>query len=466
MILLPHEFTPRKYQVPMLQARSMGYLREIYILHRRAGKDLTAINDITKAATERIGTYNYFFPTATQARKVIWKGMTGGDPRHHPPISGRKFLSYIPDELIAMGNKGYPKINSTEMSVELINGSIIQFIGTDDFDAARGTNCIGAVFSEFAHQDPRAWEVIEPILLENDGWAKFLYTPNGRNHGYHLWNFAKDDPEWFPMLRTINDTKREDGSPVITLEQIDSLRRRKVDEAFIQQEYYCSFDYGTAGAYYARIMNVAWQEKRIKNIPHDTALPVHTAWDVGVDDATAIIFFQKLPGEYHIIDYYENTGEGIGHYAQILQKKQMENGYVYGNHYGPHDLKARVFAADGKPQIAVAREHGIVFQLVPRLDLQDGIETVRNLIPKCYFDRVKAATLVEHLENYSKSYSKMYNVWSSKPRDDEHIHGADAMRMMGIAEKSDIVLSVGSYIRQQEEIMDYVRNHSDEYVGY
>ncbi|TET08508.1 MAG: hypothetical protein E3J83_03460 [Candidatus Atribacteria bacterium] len=466
MIHLPHEFAPRNYQIPMLQARGMGYLREIYIWHRRAGKDLTAVNDVTKAATERIGTYNYFFPTATQARKVIWKGMTGGDPRHHPPIPGRRFLSYIPDELIAIGNKGFPKINSTEMSIELINGSIIQFIGTDDFDAARGTNCVGAVFSEYAHQDPRAWEVIEPILLENDGWAKFLYTPNGRNHGWNLWKFAQEDDDWFTMLRTIDHTIREDGSPVITLAQIESLRRRNVDEAFIQQEYYCSFDYGTAGAYYARLMNQAWQTQRIKNIPHDPALPVHTAWDVGIDDATAIIFFQKLPGEYHIINYYENSGEGIGHYAGILQQYRAELSYVYGNHYGPHDLKARVFSNDGKPQIAVAKEHGIIFQLVPRTDLQDGIEATRNFIPKCYFDRVKAALLIEHLENYSKSYNKTFNIWSETPRKDKHTHGADAMRMLGLAEKSDIVMRTSDYIKQQKDLLKYVIEHSDPFVGY
>lgn len=466
MIHLPHEFIPREYQIPMLQARNAGYLREIYVLHRRAGKDLTAINDIIKAATERIGTYNYFFPTATQARKVIWKGMTGGDPRHKPPIPGRKFLSFIPKELIAIGNKGFPKVNSTEMSVELINGSILQFIGVDDFDAARGTNCIGAVFSEFAHQDPRAWEIIEPILLENDGWAKFLYTPNGRNHGWNLWKFAQEDDDWFTMLKTIDHTRREDGTPVITLEQIESLRRRKVDEAFIQQEYYCSFDYGTAGAYFARLMNEAWSQRRIKNIPFDPALPVHTAWDIGVTDSTAIIFFQRLPGEYHIIDYYENSGEGVGHYALILQQKQMKYHYVYGNHYGPHDLKAKVYTNEGKPQIVVAREHGIVFQIIPRLGFQDGIQSARNMIPKCYFDRVKTALLVEHLENYSKAYNKTFNLWSDLPAKSPHNHGADAFRYLSLAEKAVEVLSPADYVKQQKELLEYIKAHSDEYTGY
>ena len=450
----------------MLQARAAGYLREIYILHRRAGKDLTAVNDITKAATERIGTYNYFFPTATQARKVIWKGMTGGDPRANPPVAGRRFLSYIPRDLIAIGNKGFPKINSTEMSVELINGSIIQFIGTDDFDAARGTNCVGAVFSEYAQQDPRAWETIEPILLENDGWAKFLYTPNGKNHGWNLWKFAQNDPEWFSMLLTIDDTCREDGSPIITHQQIDSLRRRGVEEEFILQEYFCSFESGTAGAYYASLMNDAWKGRRIKNIPHDPSLPVHTAWDVGIDDSTAIIFFQKLPGEYHMIDYYENSGEGIGHYAGILQNKRDQLKYVYGNFYGPHDLKARVWANEGKPQIEIAREHGIIFQLVPRLDLQDGIQATRTLISKSYFDRTKCHLLIEHLENYSKSWNRNMAIWTQTPRNDKHTHGADAMRMLGLAEKSDNVLSVTNYIKQQEDLMQYVIKHSDPFVGY
>jgi len=147
-ITLPHNFTPRDYQIPMLTAREQGYLREVYILHRRAGKDLTAINDMARAVMERVGIYYYLFPTFAQAKKVIWDGMTG---------EGRKFINYFPPQLIR-------KINGTEMKIEFLNGSIMQLIGTDNFDAIRGTNCVGATFSEYALQDPRAWETIEPIL--------------------------------------------------------------------------------------------------------------------------------------------------------------------------------------------------------------------------------------------------------------------------------------------------------------
>ena len=408
-VYLPFDFTPRDYQIPMMTARQRGYKREVYVLHRRAGKDLTAWNDTIIATQEKVGFYPYFFPTFAQAKKVIWDGMTK---------EGRRFLDYIPRGIIADGTKGTKKINSTEMKIEFKNGSLLQLIGTDNFEALKGTNCIGAVFSEYALQDPRAWEkVVEPILLENGGWAKFLYTPNGKNHGYYLWEYAKHHPEeWESILLTIDETRKEDGTPVMTLEQIDALRERGVDEELIQQEYYCSFTMGTAGAYYAKLMEKARQDGRIKKVLLDTATAVHTFWDIGVSDFTSIIFAQILPGEYHIIDFYENHSEGVQHYIKVLQEK----GYTYGNHYGPHDLKARIFALDGKPTIQIAKEYGINFQIVPRLSFQDGIEATRNLINKTYFDEEKSKILIKHLDNYSKNWNNTMKVWTKEPRRDEH----------------------------------------------
>lgn len=450
---LPHNFTPREYQIPMLSAREKGYLREVYVLHRRAGKDLTAWNDTIKAAAQKVGIYYYFFPTFAQAKKVIWDGMTK---------TGRKFLDYIPKDLIADGTKGTKKINSTEMKIEFRNGSILQLIGTDNFDSIKGTNCIGAVFSEYALQDPRAWEiVVEPILAENGGWAKFLYTPNGKNHGYYLWENTVNDPDWHNIILNIEETKQNDGSPVITKEFVESLRKRGVDEEFIQQEYYCSFTMGTAGSYYAKLMEKARQEGRIKRVLLDTATPVHTFWDIGVSDFTSIIFAQILPGEYHDIDFYENHGEGIAHYAKVLQEK----GYTYGNHYGPHDLKARVFAADGKPQIQVAKEYGINFQIVPRLSFQDGIEATRNLIAKTFFDSEKCKFLIQHLDNYSKGWNNTMKVWMNTPRRDCHTHGADAKRMMAISQKTSVVYDPRAQALTNEIDYEYLRKKCDPYSG-
>ncbi len=448
-IKLPHEFTPRDYQIQMLTARQRGFLREVYILHRRAGKDLTAINDMAKAVIERIGVYYYLFPTFAQAKKVIWDGMTS---------EGRRFINYFPPDLIR-------KINGTEMKIEFINGSIMQLIGTDNFDAIRGTNCVGATFSEYALQDPRAWDTIEPILLENGGWAKFLYTPNGKNHGYDLYEHAKRDPEWFTLLRTIDQTCRADGSPVITLKQINSLRARGVAEEFIQQEYYCSFRMGTAGAYYAKLMEDARQDDRIRRVAFDNSLPVHTAWDIGVNDFTSIIFFQKMYNEYHIIDFYENMGEGVQFYAQILQDKAREKRYYYGNHYAPHDIRARSFAADGKSTLQVAHSLGLYFQPLPKTNLQQGLAAVRTLIPRCYFDEKNCGMLVRHLENYTKAWNNTLKVWMDTPKHDEHSHGSDSMRYFGLAEKSEKILGEDDFTSMNKQ-MEYIKVHSNKYSGY
>ena len=449
-IILPHNFNPRLYQVPMLTARERGYLREVYILHRRAGKDLTAVNDMARAVLERIGIYYYLFPTFAQAKKVIWDGMTG-------EIPSRKFISYFHPDSIR-------KINGTEMKIEFINGSILQLIGTDNFDSIRGTNCIGATFSEYALQDPRAWETVEPILLENGGWAKFLYTPNGKNHGYDLYEFAKKDDEWFTMLRTIDQTRKLDGSPVITTKQIDGLRARGLSEEFIQQEYYCSFTMGTEGAYYAKLIEQARKENRIRRVAYDNTIPVHTAWDIGVGDFCSIIFFQKAFNEYHIIDFYENMGEGIQFYARILQQKAIEKQYFYGNHYAPHDINARCFAADAKTTLEVARGLGIHFQPLRKHNLQDGIQAVRSMLPRCYFDENNCALLIKHLENYTKSWNKTLKVWMDTPRHDEHSHGSDAMRYLGMAEKSALIYDPSSFASINQDL-DYIRKHSEKFSG-
>ena len=449
-IHLPHEFTPRDYQIPMLTARELGYLREVYILHRRAGKDLTAINDMAKAVIERIGIYYYLFPTFAQAKKVIWDGMTG---------EGRRFIDYFPPTMIR-------KVNGTEMKIEFINGSMMQLIGTDNFDAIRGTNCVGATFSEYALQDPRAWETIEPILLENGGWAKFLYTPNGKNHGYYLYEHAKRDPDWFHMKRTIDQTRRENGEPVITLKQINSLRARGVAEEFIQQEYYCSFRMGTAGAYYAKLMEDARQEGRIRRVAFDNSLPVHTAWDIGVNDFTSIIFFQKMYNEYHLIDFYENMGEGVQFYAQILQDKAREYRYHYGNHYAPHDIKARAFAAEGKSTQQIAAGLGLYFQPLQKTNLQAGLAAVRSMLPRCWFDEQKCKFLIQHLENYTKAWNNKNKVWMDTPKHDEHSHGSDSMRSMGLAEKSSIIHAPADDFALMNEQMEYIKAHSNRMSGY
>lgn len=254
-------------------------------------------------------------------------------------------------------------------------------------------------------------------------------TPRGRNHGYTLhYDVAKLNPKtWFSQVLPITATG------VLTDEDIEEERREGMSEELIQQEYYCSFEMGIEGAFYGRqIQRLRDEDGRIAEVPVDSSKPVHTAWDIGVTDFTSIIFYQVFPSRYHIVDFYENMGEGVQHYAGMLREK----GYTYGNHYGPHDLKAKNWVTEGKPTIEVARDYGINFQVVKKMGVQDGIEAGRNVLSKCYFDEKRTRKLLNHLENYTKTWSSSMNVYLPTPKKDGHDHAADAFRYFAVAEKS------------------------------
>jgi hypothetical protein len=236
-VTVPHAFIPRLYQERLYNCLANGYKRGVAIWHRRAGKDKTLFNLTVKEAYKAPGVYYYFFPTYNQGKKILWDGI---DPR-----TGLKFLDHIPPEILE-------KKTDTEMKITLNNRSIIQVVGTDNFDSIMGTNPRGCVFSEFSLQDPRAWDYIRPILRENNGWALFVYTPRGKNHGWELYRMAQAQRDWFTSLLTARETRREDGTPVITEADIEKDRAEGMSDELIEQEYYCSFEGFVQGAYYAK----------------------------------------------------------------------------------------------------------------------------------------------------------------------------------------------------------------------
>lgn len=413
-ITVPHNFKPRFYQLPVLKALDSGIKRAIAVWHRRAGKEKTFINYVVKEAVKRVGSYYYLFPTYSQAKKVVWDGRDK---------DGFAFLDHIPAQLVKSKH-------SQDLKITLVNGSIIQLIGTDNIDSVVGTNPVGCVFSEYALQNPVAWDFLRPILRENGGWAIFDYTPRGRNHGFTLYQMAKGNPDWFVSLLTIDDTG------VLSLEDIEAERREGMDEDLIQQEYYCSFEGARQGTYYGKQMRDAELAGRIASIPYDTAIGVETWWDIGVGDSTAIWFTQTVGKEVHVIDYLEASGESIQFYAKALQAKP----YSYVSHNGPHDLEAREFGnsgPDGKPmsRVASAKAHGIDFKLVPNQGIEDGIEVARAFIAKCWFDRVKCEKGINALLSYHKEYDEKKKVFQSYPCHDWSSHGADGFRYLAVGHR-------------------------------
>lgn len=427
-IRIPHLFNPREYQYNLMGFLGAGFKRYSGVWHRRAGKDKTAINLCVSEMTKNVGAYYYFFPTYKQAKKVIWDGI---DPR-----TGVKYLDHFPKELMAKDP------NNSEMKITFKNGSLFQLVGTDDFNSIMGTNPRGCVFSEYSLQDPRAWDYIRPILRENGGWAVFIFTFRGRNHGYALHEMAKSQPDWYSETLTVRDTKREDGTPVITEDDIKKDIAEGMDESLVDQEYYCSPDGFIQGAYYAKQFKALREEKRITAVPWKPGFEVYTAWDLGLDDSMTIWFIQPQGKTFNVIDYYENSGFGLEHYAKVIKERP----YVYAEHYMPHDANEREMTNGEIPKTRkeVAENLGIKpITVVNRAKDMDiivnvHIPAVRTILPSCWFDEKKCARGLSALEGYHSEYDEEKKILSNRPYHDWTSHGADAFRTFAVGYKEKV----------------------------
>lgn len=351
-----------------------------------------------------VGDYYYLFPTFAQGRKVIWDATMN---------DGRRMIDFFPKELIL----GKP--NQQEMKIRFKNGSLFQIVGSDNIDKIMGTNPKGAVFSEFAMHTPLVWSLMRPIFRANKGWALFITTPRGKNHFYDLWDRQKDNPEWFCQKLSVDKTG------VLTDEDIQKERDEGMSEDMIQQEYYCSFDLGIEGSYYAKQMNQLDLDGHFCRVPVDPLLPVHTVWDIGFRDPSSIIFFQRQGRTIHIVDSYECNQEGLPHFVKVLQDK----GYTYGEHIAPHDIGQNDWSI-GKTRQMAAAQLGLRFLRLPQSSVHGGIEQVRALLPFCYFDLKKTELLRKALSNYRKSYNPVNRIYSSSPVHDWTSHFSDAFRYL------------------------------------
>jgi len=401
----------------------------VIVWHRRAGKDLLCWNyAVTEACTGRLGTYTYYFPTASLAKKVIWDGADK---------AGKRFLDYIPERLIK-------RLNSTEMKIEMYNGSILRLAGTDKVVNV-GTNPVGTIFSEFSLQNPRSWNYIRPILAENEGWAIFNGTPRGRNHFHDLVEMAKGNPDWFCQTLTVENTG------AVSAAAIEEERRGGMSEDLIQQEFWCSFDCGVQGAIFGRQMADARRENRIGVVSYDPSLLVYTAWDIGVGDCTAIIFFQLRGDSILLIDHYENSGHALSHYTNLCKTKPWAANY--GGHFVPHDAKHRN-AVTGGTYIHAAGELGIDMTPIP-LDytIDSSIEMARVVFGRLFFDAVKCDYLLKCLLEYHYEFDENAKVLRDRPDHSWASHSADALRYLCIAIKTGMVgtHSRGNWQRLKED---------------
>ena len=264
-------------------------------------------------------------------------------------------------------------------------------------------------------------EIIRPALSDRKGSACFISTPQGHNYFYDLWEAAATTPGWARKMYRASETKLLDADELIAA-------KATMTEDQYNQEFECSWVANVPGSVFGKELQVADDKERITSVPYDPRFKVDTFWDLGMHDYTAILFAQSVGrGEIHIIDAYQNRGEGLPHYARILQ----ERNYLYGTHYGPHDLEVREVGS-GKSRREMAYDLGINFRVVPRLPVEDGLHAARLLIPRLWFDRVNCRDALEALRHYHRAYNERTRTFRDQPVHDWSSHFADALRYMAI----------------------------------
>ena len=385
----------------------------VVVAHRRCGKTVACINDlIVKALTEgkADGRYAYLAPYYAQAKSIAF------------------------DYLMRFSEPVRVNHNVSELWVELINGAKIRLFGADNADSLRGLYLDGVVLDEFADMKPSIWgAVLRPLLSDRRGWAVFIGTPKGHNQFWDIYSNATKDSGWYVK------TLRASQTGLIPQEELDDAKKMQTEDQYLA-EWECDFESAILGAFYGKEMRQLTDQDRILDIEYDPMFPVHTAWDLGYSDDTAIWWFQVVHGEIRCLDYHSSNGQPVAFYTGIIASREAERGYVYGTHYLPHDARAKTLASNRSIIEQLSDKIALKsMKIVPMLSLQDGIQATRLALTRAWFDH-KCEDGIECLRQYQREYDEDKKVFRDKPRHDWTSHGADAFRMLSIAWKEEAKL--------------------------
>ncbi len=431
---LPHHFELRGYQHALheymvsptdagkrLKDRRVGK-RAVIVWHRRTGKDKTCFaQEIVPGMFERVGVYHYYFPTATDGRKILWNGIDK---------AGFPLINHFPRELIESKR-------DTDMVIKAKNGSMFQIIGSDRVESV-GTNPVGCVFSEFSKQNPRWWDLVRPILAENEGWAIFNWTPRGKNHAYRMDKMARNNPKWFFEKLTVSNTN------AISMEAIQDDRDSGMSEAMIQQEYYCSYDLSVEGAYYSDVLGKMMDNGQIGVVNHNPYSQVYAILDFGY--TSALWFVQEVGVNPHIIRYYEECGRSIEGWAELLLEYKEKYNYNFAKVIVPCDMDSnatRIITGDSA--LETLRALGLTVEALEKeVSVQEGIVRTQKFLHRCYIDGGNCEQGLVRLESYHEKLNKamsteMNPVFTGVPEKDGNDHGADGMRYVSKAFEAGMI---------------------------
>jgi len=378
----------------------------VIVAHRRFGKSVFTINHILHKALKCSHTnpqYAYIAPTYKQVEMIAWEYMKEYTKKMPGVKYNNQKLTVTIDRPSRPGGGEKDKVK-------------IMLLGVENKDSLRGLYLDGAVLDEYAQYDPTVWsQILRPALSDRLGWGIFIGTPNGRNDFYKKYIIAKTSPDWYEVLLDGEKTG------VLPPSELADLKRTMSDEDY-EQEIRCSFNSGGRGSYYGSFLTAAEDQGRITDVPYNPAYPVDTYWDLGISDSCAIWFRQRLPGgKLNYIDYYEETGKGIKHYADEIRKKS----YSFGRHVLPWDANTKELGT-GVTVSEVLRGHGFRHEIQKRQSVQNRIEASRLMLPISYFDTIKCEWSLDALRNYTKVWDEQIQAFSRTPKKDWTSHAADS----------------------------------------
>lgn len=382
----------------------------VIVAHRRAGKTVLCINDLIYRALiegKEDGRYAYVAPYFSQSKTIAW------------------------DYLIKFSKPVCAKANQSELWVELVNGARIRLFGADNPDSLRGLYLDGCVLDEYADMKPSIFgAVLRPLLADRKGWCTFIGTPKGHNAFWEIYQNATSDPNWKVKVLRASQTG------LLSKEELDDAAKSMTQDQYLQ-EFECDFESAILGAYYGKEMRQLTDDGRIREVEHDPMFPVHTAWDLGYSDDTAIWFFQVVHGEIRCLDYHSSNGQPVAFYAGIIQSREKERGYTYGTHWLPHDARAKTLSSNRSVIEQLSDKIPLkTIKIAPNLKLQDGIQASRLALTRTWFDH-KCNDGIECLRQYQREYDEDKKVFRDKPRHDWTSHGADAFRYLALVWKDE-----------------------------
>jgi hypothetical protein len=391
-------YKPREQQLAihdLMDSKRFG----VVVAHRRMGKTVSAINHLIKDAVlnqKDAPRYAYIAPTYGQAKRVAWDYLV----KYAEPLGGTQ--------------------NITELRVDFW-GRRIQLYGSDNPETLRGQYFDGVILDEIGDQNPKIWtDIVRPALADRKGWCLFIGTPKGHNHFKELRDRAETEDGWGLLEFKASETGVVDDDEL-------KAAKNEMGEDKYRQEFECSFDAAVEGSYYGQILNELEEKKHMQEIPKEELSKTFTAWDLGMGDSTSIWVAQLVGSEIRLIDYYENHGVGLDHYVKWIR----DNDYEKAEHILPHDVRVRELGT-GKSRMEMLEEAGLEIKIAPRMSLDDGIQAVRRLLPRCWFNVPKVQIGLNCLRNYRRDYDEKRKIFYERPLHDWSSHGSDSFRYLAL----------------------------------